>query len=174
MKLIDLLQLLIFADGIGSWCNCTVQILIFSRLCRWWFNVSGIWRNVLYRKDRILEWNLGIRAAECVRARTCVRASEWHGDRRRPSSIDNNYDIFCWQPVVGVIPFITSAFGSRSNLVGTATALLAGRSGAEIPVVWRHFSPLQNIQTGSGASLASGWIDTAILPRGAKTAGAWS
>ena len=66
----------------------------------------------------------------------------------------------------GVIPFIASAFGSRSSLVGIAATLLAGRSGAEIPVGWRHFSPLQNVQTGSGASPAYGWIDTVVLPWG--------
>jgi hypothetical protein len=139
--------------------------------CKFWYFRSCIAEgtvflvyDVMSRKDRILKWNLCIRAGVCV----CVRASEH--ETRRPRETFNYWQQlrhFLLTASSGVIPFvIMSAFGSHSSLVGIATTLLAARSGADIPVGWRHFSPLQNVQTDSGASPDSGWIDTAVLPRG--------
>ena len=111
----------------------------------------------------------------CVCVLVFVSASE--RETRRPRETRNFWQQlrhFLMTDGGVVIPFITSAFGNRSSLVGTASTLLAGRSGAGIPVGWRHVYLFENVQTGSRASPASGWIDTGVLPRGGIAAGAWS
>jgi len=55
--------------------------------------------------------------------------------------------------------------------VGIVTRLRAGWSGFRIPIAQRDFSPVQNVQTDSGAHPASCLIATEVLPREIKRSG---
>ena len=55
--------------------------------------------------------------------------------------------------------------------MGIVTRLLAGWSGFRIPIAARDFSPLQNVQTGSGAHPAPFLMTTGVLPREKKRSG---
>ena len=60
---------------------------------------------------------------------------------------------------------------SPNRVMGIVTRLRAGRSRFRIQMAAREFSPLQNVQTVSGAQPASCLMTTGLLPREIKRSG---